>query len=69
MAKIVRFGGLAAMVGGVLWMLGIALYALGPSGPGLSPPYREFGFSGIVLLVALPLLVAGVLGLWAGYRR
>lgn len=68
MAKNVRYGGLAAMVGGVLWILGIVLFALGPSGPESTPPYREFGFSGVVLLIALPLLVAGVLGLWAGYR-
>jgi hypothetical protein len=62
MSRVARYGGLAAMVGGVLWVAGIALYALS-----VAPPYREFGFSGAVLWVAVPLLVAGVLGLWAGY--
>lgn len=62
MSRIARYSGLAAMAGGVLWTVGIALYALS-----VAPPYREFGFSGAVLPVAVPLLVVGVLGLWAGY--
>ena len=66
-SRVVRVGGLVAMVGGVLWMAGIVLYALGPSGPGTSPPYREFDFAGVLLLVAMPLLLAGVLGLRASY--
>jgi len=41
-ANLVRWGGLAAMVGGVLWVVVFVLFALRPSGPELQPPYRSF---------------------------
>jgi hypothetical protein len=59
-SDLVRWGGLAAMVGGVLWMVVFTLYALRPSGPGVTPPYR--GLEGLYLpnLVSVLLIVAGI---------
>ncbi len=41
-SNFVRWGGLVAMGSGVLWMVVFALFALRPSGPGVTPPYRNF---------------------------
>src|SRR4028119_1415149 len=42
-ANLVRWSGLAAMVGGALWVVIFVLFALRPSGPGLEPAARRVG--------------------------
>ena len=63
-----RWGGLAAMVGGVLWMVVFALFALRPSGPGVMPPYRSFEGLYLPNLVSVVLIVAGIVALHARLR-
>jgi hypothetical protein len=61
--NLVRWSGLAAMVGGALWVIVFVLFALRPSGPGLTPPYRSFEGLGLVTLLSLLLIVLGFVGL------
>ncbi len=37
-----RWGRLASVAGGLLWVAVFALFALRPSGTGSAPPYRSF---------------------------
>jgi hypothetical protein len=39
---LIRGSGLAAILGGALWVVVFAIYALRASGPGAEPPYRSF---------------------------
>ena len=64
-ANFVRWGGLAAMVGGALWVVVFVLFALRPSGPELQPPYRSFEGLGIAGVLSLLLIVAGMVGFHA----
>jgi hypothetical protein len=61
-ANLVRWGGLAAMVGGVLWVVVFVLFALRPSGPELQPPYRSFEGLGVAVVLSLLLIVVGLVG-------
>jgi hypothetical protein len=65
---LVRWGGLAAMVGGVLWIVVFTIYASRPSGAGLTPPYRSFEGLGLPALISLLLVVVGLVGLHARQR-
>ncbi len=62
-SDLVRWGGLAAMLGGALWVIVFALYALRSSGPGLEPPYRSFEGLGFPALLSLLLIMLGFVGL------
>jgi hypothetical protein len=62
-SSFVRWGGLAAMVGGVLWMVVFTLFALRPSGPGSAPPYRSFEGLYLPSLVSAVLIVVGLVAL------
>ena len=64
----VRWGGLAAMGGGVLWMVVFTLFALRPSGPGVAPPYRSFEGLYLPNLVSVVLIAAGIVALHATMR-
>ncbi len=66
--NLIRWGGLAAMVGGALWVVVFTIYALRPSGPGLEPPYRSFEGLYLPNLVAVVLIVAGIVALHARLR-
>ena len=57
-----------AMVGGVLWMVVFALFALRPSGPGGTPPYRSFEGLYLPNLVSVVLIVAGIVALHSRLR-
>ena len=57
-----------AMVGGVLWMVVFTLYALRPSGPGVTPPYRSFEALYLPNLVSVVLIVAGIVALHTRLR-
>ena len=65
-SSFVRWGGLAAVAGGALWMAVFALFALRPSGPG--PPYRSFEGLYVPCLVSAVLIVAGLVALHAHLR-
>ena len=64
-----RWGGLAAMVGGALWVVVFAIYALRSSGPGLEPPYRGFEGLGTPAVISLLLIVVGLVALHTVQRR
>src|SRR4028119_663805 len=64
-ANLVRWSGLAAMVGGALWVVVFVLFASRSSGPGLQPPYRSFEGLGIAVVLSLLLIVAGMVGVHA----
>ncbi len=68
-SNLVRWGGLAAMVGGALWVVVFALFALRPSGPGVEPPYRSFEGLGVPAVIALLLILGGLVGLHVVQRR
>lgn len=64
----VRWGGLAAMLGGALWVIGNVIHASKPRGCVAEEcafrPMRESGaLDGILMLLSLLLLLAGVVGL------
>jgi hypothetical protein len=67
-SSFVRWGGLAAMVGGVLWMVVFTLFASSPSGPGSAPPYRSFEGLYLPFLVSAALIVAGLVALHTHLR-
>ena len=66
LSNLVRWSGLAAILGAVLWMVGITLVAANPLSPGPALPYVLYtkveGY-GTVLLISVPLLVMGLIGL------
>jgi len=64
----VRWGGLTAVAGGVLWMAVFTLFASRPSGPGSAPPYRSFEGLYVPCLVSAALIVAGLVALPAHPR-
>lgn len=68
-SNIGRWAGLATMVGGALWVVVFAIYALRSSGPGLEPPYRSFEGLGIPAVVSLLLIVVGLVALHTLQRR
>jgi hypothetical protein len=67
-SNFVRWGGLAAVAGGALWMAVFALFASRPSGPGSAPPYRSFEGLYVPCLVSAVLVVAGLVALHAHLR-
>ncbi len=67
-SSFVRWGGLAAVLGGVLWMAVFAVFASRPSGPGSAPPYRSFEGLYVPCLVSAVLIVAGLVALHAHLR-
>ena len=67
-SSFVRWGGLAAVLGGVLWMAVFAVFATRPSGPGSAPPYRSFEGLYVPFLLAAVLIVAGLAALHAHLR-
>ena len=67
-SSFVRWGGLAAVAGGVLWMAVFAVFASRPSGPGSAPPYRSFEGLYVPCLVSAALMVAGLAALHAHLR-
>jgi len=58
----IRWSGLAAMVGGALWVIVFVLFASRSSGPELTPPYRSFEGLGLPTLLSLLLIVSGFVG-------
>ena len=66
LSNLVRWSGLAAILGAVLWMVGITLVAADPLSPGPALPYELYtrveGY-GALLLIAVSLLVVGLIGL------
>lgn len=62
-SDLIRWGGLTAMVGGALWVVVFAIFALRASGPGVEPPYRSFEGLGFAALISLLLIVLGFVGL------
>ncbi len=56
------------MLGGALWMVVFTLFALRPSGPGVTPPYRSFEGLYLPNLVSVVLIVAGIVALHARLR-
>ena len=64
----IRWAGLAAMLGGVLWIVVFTLYALRPSGPAVTPPYRSFEGLYLPNLVSVVLIVAGIVALHSRLR-
>jgi len=60
--NLIRWSGLAAMVGGALWGIVFVLFASRSSGPGLTPPYRSFEGLGLPTLLSLLLIVSGFVG-------
>ena len=60
--NLIRWSGLAAMVGGALWVILFVLFALRSSGPGLTPPFRSFEGLGLPILLSLLLIVSGFVG-------
>jgi hypothetical protein len=67
-SNFVRWGGLAAVAGGALWMAVFALFASRPSGPGSAPPYRSFEGLYVPCLVSTVLIVAGLVALHVHLR-
>ncbi len=67
-SSFVRWGGLAAVAGGALWVAVFAVFALRPSGPGSAPPYRSFEGLYVPCLFAAALIVAGLVALHAHLR-
>jgi hypothetical protein len=67
-SNLIRWGGLAAMGGGVLWMVVFTLFTLRPSGPGVAPPYRSFEGLYLPNLVSVVLIAAGIVALHATMR-
>ena len=67
-SNVIRWGGLAAMIGGVLWMAVFAVFASRPSGPGSAPPYRSFEGLSVPCLISAVLIVAGLVALHAHLR-
>ena len=66
LSNLVRWSGLAAILGGMLWMVGITLIAASPLSPGPALPYELYmnvEDYGTVLLISVPLLVVGLIGL------
>jgi hypothetical protein len=60
--NLIRWSGLAAMVGGALWVILFVLFALRSSGPGLTSPYRSFEGLSLPILLSLLLIVSGFVG-------
>jgi hypothetical protein len=60
--NLIRWSGLAAMVGGALWVILFVLFASRSSGPGLTPPYRSFEGLSLPILLSLLLIVSGFVG-------
>jgi hypothetical protein len=46
-SSLIRWSGLAAALGGALWVAVFAVYASRPSGPGSGPPYGSFEGLGV----------------------
>ena len=66
---LIRGSGLAALLGGALWVVVFAIYALRASGPGAEPPYRSFEGLGFPGLLSLLLIALGFMGLdWPTWR-
>lgn len=66
---LIRGSGLAALLGGALWVVVFAIYALRASGPGAEPPYRSFEGLGIPGRLSLLLIALGFMGLdWPTWR-
>ena len=57
------------MAGGVLWMVVFTLFALRPSGPGISPPYRSFEGLYLPNVVSVALIAAGIVALHVRLRN
>ena len=57
------------MAGGVLWMVVFTLFALRPSGPGVSPPYRSFEGLYLPNVVSVALIAAGIVALHVRLRN
>ncbi len=73
-SALVRWGGLAAMVGGTLWVIGTLIHASKPKGCIAEEcafrPMRESGaLDGILTLLSVLLLAVGALGLLVLVRR
>ena len=66
MSNLIRWSGLAAILGAVFWTVGITLVAANPLSPGPALPYSLYtkveGY-GTLLLIAVPLMVVGLIGL------
>ena len=58
-----------AMLGGMLWIAVFTLFALRPSGAGLTQPYRSFEGLYLPNLVAVVLIAVGIVALHAHLRR
>ncbi len=67
-SNLIRWGGLVAMVGGVLWIVVFTLFALRPSGLGVTPPYRSFEGLYLPNLISVVLIVAGIVALHTRLR-
>lgn len=66
-ARLVRWGGVAAMLGGAVWLGAITLYGLQPEGP--PGTWRRGWFSpNTAVALALALMFLGVLGIHARQR-
>ena len=66
-ATLIRWGGVAAMLGGTIWLAAIALYGVQPEGPPGS--WRQGWFSpNTAIAGALALIFVGVLGIHACQR-
>ena len=66
---LIRGSGLAALLGGALWVVVFAIYALRASGPGAETPYRGFEGLGVPGLLSLLLIALGFMGLdWPTWR-
>ncbi len=73
-SSLIRWSGLAAMLGGVLWMIGAVIHASKPRGCIAEEcafrPMRESGaLDGILMLLSLLLFAVGVAGLVTLVRR
>ena len=66
---LIRGSGLAALLGGALWVVVFAIYAMRASGPGAEPPYRSFEGLGVPGVLSLLLIAFGFMGLdWPTWR-
>jgi hypothetical protein len=66
---LIRGSGLAALLGGALWVVVFAIYALRASGPGAEAPYSSFEGLGIPGVLSLLLIAFGFMGLdWPTWR-
>ena len=67
---LIRGSGLAALLGGALWVVVFAIYALRAPGPGAEPPYRSFEGLGVPGRLSLLLIALGFVGIdcptWRG---